>query len=169
MLVVGVAVLVVAVPSITSRFADLNAPPPAAGVPSNSLSWRIGYWQRLIPEVAVNPITGLGFDVVERTEPEHLQPHNVFVQAFVETGVIGLASVLGIIWTMSRMLRQRLRNASHGWPRLLALGAVSAAIAILLEFPGENLLSQTFVYWYLAVAMTYGIGTYERERVEAYV
>jgi O-antigen ligase len=112
----------------------------------------------------VNPITGLGFDAVERIEPEHLQPHNVFVQAFVETGVIGLASVLAIIWTMSRMLRQRLRNAAPGWPRLLALAAVSVAIAILLEFPGENLLSQTFVYWYLAVAMTYGIGTFERDR-----
>jgi O-antigen ligase len=164
MLLAGVAVLIIAVPSVTSRFADLNAPPPAAGVPSNSLSWRIGYWQRLVPEATVNPITGLGFDAVERIEPEHLQPHNVFVQAFVETGVIGLASVLAIIWTMSRMLRQRLRNAAPGWPRLLALAAVSVAIAILLEFPGENLLSQTFVYWYLAVAMTYGIGTFERDR-----
>ena len=126
-------------------------------VPSNSLSWRIGYWERLLPKAAVNPVTGLGFDAVEHIEPEHLQPHNVFVQAYVETGVIGLASLLAIIWTFAKMLRARLRNASPGWPRMLALGATSVAIATFAQFPGENLLSQTIVYTYLAVAMTYGI------------
>jgi O-antigen ligase len=145
-------------------------------VPSNSLSWRIGYWERLVPEAAVNPVTGLGFDAVEHTEPEQLQPHNVFVQAYVETGVIGLGAVLAIIWTIAKMLRDRLRHAARGWPRLLALGATSVAIAMLLECPGENLLSSTLVYWYLAVAMTYGIRfspldaehvVFERERVGA--
>ena len=40
---------------------------------------------------------------------------------------------------------------------MLALGATSVAIATFAQFPGENLLSQTIVYTYLAVAMTYGI------------
>jgi O-antigen ligase len=163
----AVVVLLIAVPSVSSRFADLNATAPAVGAPSNSLSWRIGYWERLLPEARVNPVTGIGFGAVERVEPEHLQPHNVFVQAYVETGVIGLAAVLAIIWTFARMLRDRLRNASSPWARLLALGAAGAAIATVAQLPSENLLSQTFVYWYLAVAMTYGIGTDERDRVEA--
>jgi O-antigen ligase len=152
-----VALLLLAVPSVAARFADLNAPPPAEGVPSNSLSWRIGYWERVLPKAKVNPVTGIGFDTVQRTEPENLEPHNVFVQAYVETGVIGLGALLAIIWTFARMLRARVRNASPGWPRLLALGATSVAIATFTQFPGENLLSQTIIYTYLAVAMTYGI------------
>ena len=115
----------------------------------------------------MNPVTGIGFGAVERVEPEHLQPHNVFVQAYVETGLIGFASVLAIIWTFSTMLRDRVRKATSPWSRLLALGATAAAIATFAQLPSENLLSQTFVYWYLAVAMTYGVGVYERDRVEA--
>jgi O-antigen ligase len=156
-LLASVAVLLIAVPSVASRFADLNAPPPATGVPSNSLSWRIGYWQRILPEAQVNPVTGIGFDAVQHVEAEELQPHNMFVQAYVETGLIGLASFLAIIWTFATMLRTRLRNASPGWPRLLALGATSVAIAIFVQFPSENLFAQSIVYTYLAVAMTYGI------------
>lgn len=157
-LVLGLVALVVAVPSIPARFADLNAPAPVAGVPSNSLSWRVGYWGRLIPEAAANPITGLGFDSTVRTSPEQLQPHNVFVQAYVETGLVGFVALLWVLWTFGSMLRARERRAASGWPRLLALAATAAAIATALQLPSENLVTQTVVFWYLAAAMTFGHG-----------
>ncbi len=148
LLVAAVAVLVIAVPSVTSRFADLNAPPTRGG-----RSFQLAFLAHQL--LAAPRSRGC-------REPRHRSrvrcaeahrtrappAHNVFVQAYVETGVIGLACVLAIIWTMSKMLRDRLRNAASGWSRLLALGAMGAALAILLELPGENLLSQTFVYWY---------------------
>ena len=47
-----------------------------------------------------------------------------------------------------------------GWslPALaLALGAVAVAIGLLVQLPSENLLTQTFIYWYAAAAMTFGM------------
>jgi putative inorganic carbon (HCO3(-)) transporter len=152
----GLLVLLVAVPSVSSRFADLHATAVAPGVPNNSLSWRIGYWRQLVPMAGINPVTGIGFDVVQRVRPEQLQPHNVFVEAYVETGVFGLLALLLVIWSFAGDLHRRLRDAMQGWDRLLALAAVSVALGILAGFPGENLLTQTFVYWYAAVAMTFG-------------
>jgi O-antigen ligase len=155
-MVAALVVLVLAVPSVTGRLADLHSKSVAPGAPNNSLSWRVGYWKRLIPMAGVNPITGIGFDAVERITPEQLQPHNVFVEAYVETGLVGLVALLGVIWCFAGDLRRRLRNARRGWEELLALAAVAVALGLLAGFPGENLLTQTFVFWYAAAAMTFG-------------
>jgi hypothetical protein len=158
-LVAVVVVLLIAVPSVSSRFADLHASSSLpAGVPNNSLSWRMSYWKSLIPMAGINPVTGIGFDAVERVRPEKLAPHNMFVEAYVETGVVGLAALLGVLWCFTVDLRRRVRLARPGWEALLAMAAVAAALGLLAEFPGENMATQTFVYWYAAVAMTFGLG-----------
>jgi O-antigen ligase len=155
----AIVVLLIAVPSVTARFADLHAKPltPGAPPPPNSLSWRISYWHSLIPLADADPVTGIGFETVERTTPEQLAPHNGFVEAYVETGVIGLAAFTWVCWELLVYLRRRARSALPGYGRLLALGAVAVALALFVQIPGENLLTQTFVFWYAAVAMTFGL------------
>jgi hypothetical protein len=159
----AVLVLLVTVPSVSHRFADLHSASIAPGVPNNSLSWRVGYWKSLVPMANINPATGIGFDAVERVRPEQLEPHNVFVEAYVETGVVGLLALLAVIWCFAGDLRRRLKAAAPGWDRILALGAVSVALGLLAGFPGENLVTQTFVFWYAAVAMTFGFRGSQRQ------
>jgi len=155
----AIVVILIAVPSVAGRFADLHAKPlaPGAPPPPNSLSWRVNYWRSLIPLADANPVTGIGFETVERTTPELLAPHNGFVEAYVETGVIGLAAFIWVCWELLVYLRRRARASLPGWDRLLALGAVAVALALLVQLPGENLLTQTFVFWYAAAAMTFGL------------
>ena len=57
------------------------------------------------------------------------------------------------------------------WERTLALGAMAVALGLLVQLFSENLLTQTFVYWYTAVAITFGLpialqGTGTRARRE---
>jgi O-antigen ligase len=157
--VVALVIVTIAVPSVTSRFTDLKSTPVTSVSqtdPPNSLSWRIGYWEHLVPLAAQDLVNGIGFDMVETTQPEHLEPHDGFVQAYVETGILGLITILGVMTSLCVYLRRRVQLSRTPWERLLALAGVGAGIGLFFQFPVENLLDQTFVYWYFAAAVTFG-------------
>ncbi len=154
-----IVVLLVAVPSVAGRFADLKSTPVnvvPGQAPPNSLAWRIEYWQLVLPLADSNPITGIGFGQVQVVEPDKLPPHNGFIEAYVETGVVGLIAVTGVVLSLGSALRKRLRESEPGFDRMLALAAIATAIGIIIQFFVENLLDQTFVFWYMASAMTWG-------------
>ena len=154
-LAAGLVVVVLAVPSVRNRFADLSAPPPVAGVPSNSLSWRIGYWQTVLPLADRDPINGIGLGMVEKTM--QLPPHNIYVQAYTETGVFGLAALLGLIFAMGSTLRRRSRMARGRLEQALAAASVAIALGLLVQSVSENLIDQTMAYWYFAAAGRWGL------------
>jgi putative inorganic carbon (HCO3(-)) transporter len=154
-----IVVLLVAVPSVAGRFADLKSTPVnvvPGQAPPNSLAWRIEYWQLVLPLADSNPITGIGFGQVQVVEPDKLPPHNGFIEAYVETGVLGLVAVTGVVLSLGSALRKRLRESEPGFDRMLALAAIATAIGIIIQFFVENLLDQTFIFWYMASAMTWG-------------
>ncbi len=150
-LAVGLVAVVLFVPSFTSRLSDLDNEAVQGRGDPNSLAWRISYWQELLPRTAENPITGIGLDEVLRSSEDSLQPHNVVVQTVVETGLLGLVSLVGLCIAMASDLRRALRDGPKGLPRGVAVGAAAAAIGVLFQFSGENLLTQAAIHWYLAV------------------
>ena len=152
------------VPAVRDRFADLGAPPPVAGVPANSLQWRLEYWADVLPLAQRNPVTGIGFEAVQNTSPSGLPPHNAFVQAYVELGMLGLAALLAVIVTVALALRQRIRHAEPGLERALALAAAGIALGLLAQTLTENLLSQTMAFWYFAAAGALGLPAQRRAR-----
>lgn len=158
LLLAGIAVVTAAAfsPPVQARFADIGAPPPVEGVPANSLEWRVGYWQDVLPLASINPITGIGLEGVQTSTSAGLPPHNAYVQSYVETGVLGLAALLGVVVTGVVTLRRRLRNAAPGLERGLALAAVAMGLGLLAQTLTENLLTQTMALWYFAAAGTWG-------------
>jgi putative inorganic carbon (HCO3(-)) transporter len=157
-LVISLVVLVAAVPSIVSRFSDLSAKPVATGVPANSFSWRVNYWGQVLPLANSNPVTGLGFDMVQHTTDIGLQPHNIYVETYTETGLVGCAALIGVILSFGRTLRRRARNALTPRNKAYALSASAIGIAFLTMGLGENLLVSPVIFWYVAAAMTFGLG-----------
>jgi putative inorganic carbon (HCO3(-)) transporter len=153
----------VVAPSVVGRISSLSAKPVAAGAPSNSFSWRVGYWEKVIPLADSDPITGIGFDGVQKVEAVGLQPHDGFVEAYVETGLLGLVAICGVVWSIVQYLRRRVRAAVTDREKILAMAAVAAAIGVAFQFPVENLLTQTYVYWYFAAAMTFGFSESRRK------
>lgn len=157
-----VGVLGATVPAVRDRFADIGAPPPVPGVPANSLEWRFGYWQEVLPLVRRNPLTGIGFEAVQNTSDSGLPPHNAYVQALVELGLLGLLALLAVITTTAFALRRRVRLAEPGLDRALATAAVAIGLGLLAQTLTENLLSQTMAFWYFAAAGTLGLPTGRR-------
>ena len=99
------------VPSVSSRITDLSIDRTdlPEDVPDNSLEWRLQYWELLVPLANESPVTGLGPQVILNSRPEELEPHNVYVQIYVEQGLLGLgalaAAVVGIGITLRRLWR----------------------------------------------------------------
>lgn len=154
-LVSVIVVVLMAVPSVTARLSDLSEERVEGRGDPNSLAWRFSYWGRLLPEVGESPVTGIGLEQVLARSEEGLQPHNVFVQTVVETGLLGLTCLLGLCVAMAGDLRRAIRRAPPGLARGVAIGAAAAALGVSAQLLSENLLTQAAIHWYLAAPVAF--------------
>ncbi|MGD9750424.1 MAG: O-antigen ligase family protein [Acidimicrobiia bacterium] len=147
------------VPSVSARLSDLGKTEAVGNGDPNSLAWRIKYWERLLPLTEENPATGIGLDQVLARSPEKLMPHNTFVQSLVETGVLGLVSLLGLITSTAWALRDVIRRLRPGLARGIAVGAAAAGLGWFVQLGSENLLTQAAIFWYLAGPIAFVVAT----------
>ena len=153
----ALVIIAISVPSVRARISDLSEEKDLPeGVPTNSLEWRFQYWDRLIPLANDSPLTGIGPQVVLNTRPEAVEPHNVYVQAYVEMGAFGLLLLGAVVVGMGVTLSRRRRDADGRIDEALAVGAIAVALAVFTQSPSENLLNQTMTWWYMAACSTYG-------------
>ena len=148
-LLVSAAVAVIAVPSVSHRLTDLEAGRTDRGTAGNSLVWRFDYWRTSISLLHRNPVTGIGLKMTQFSTDAKRPPHNDFLRALVETGVVGFAAYLGFIWALCRTARRALRSAAEGAERGVAVGFAGIVAAFVLFSVGGNLLSQVVILWYL--------------------
>lgn len=122
------------------------------GPTSNSLEWRLGYWAETLPLANRNPVNGIGVDMTQYKTDVAKQPHNDFIKAYVETGLVGLAAYGFLCWQLIaigvRAVRRTLRGTfEHG----VAVGYLACACMFLLQSLAANVISSVVVLWYLAV------------------
>lgn len=86
------------------------------GAEADTVQWRLSYWERNLPRVADNPITGIGLGRVEQLNSAGQPPHNTAVQSIVEMGAFGAAMYVGLLGFLALDLLRALR-ASRGTPR----------------------------------------------------
>lgn len=148
---------VVANPTIVTRLADLTAEDdPTLGYENpNSMEWRVGYWVEIMPLGLANPATGIGLDMVERVTDDALPPHNTYVQAFVEAGLLGLGGLLTMSVATWRLVRRSLNAAFEGEGELIAVAFAAAGLSIFLQMFTENLLTGVIPIWYLTIGLTW--------------
>jgi O-antigen ligase len=152
-LIVVLFVVVVMVPSVTTRVSDLSGSTRKTGASStqvdkNSVSWRFDYWKRILPDARQNPLTGLGLDMVRLTQPEHYAPHNVYIQSIVELGVVGFLAFLALIAAIASDLRRAWRRARGRFEVGMVLGVTLVALGLLMQTFSENLLQEFENQWY---------------------
>jgi O-antigen ligase len=157
LLAAGVLAAIALAPSTVARVQDLTDEHYTGNGNANSLEWRIQYWGELIESSSgTTRLNGIGLEEVQRTTTEELQPHNVFVQTYVELGAFGVAALIAVIATMWIYLVDRARVARTPFDRGVAWGACAVGLALLVLFVSENLLTYVGAYWYGAAAMAYG-------------
>jgi putative inorganic carbon (hco3(-)) transporter len=145
----GAAIVVVAlfIPSVQLRVSDLSESRSASGASANSLAWRIEYWDRVLA-LQDNPLLGIGLREVELNEEAAKAPHNDFIRVYVETGILGLAAYLWLLWALFAQARLAYRSAATGLPRGLAIAFLGTVTAVVVLSITANVVSQLVILWY---------------------
>jgi putative inorganic carbon (hco3(-)) transporter len=146
----GLVALMV-VPGLLGRFSEVADTRAVGGAPTgNTLAWRLDYWTQVLPLANSNPITGIGLNMTQYNTSDAKQPHNDFIRAYVETGVIGLGAYLAVLWSLLAMGRQAVRRAAAGSiEKAVAVGYLGCAVAFVVQSAGANVMSNVVCLWYL--------------------
>ncbi len=151
----AVAVLVIgaflATPLGAERLANAsssNVTTAEHGAPNSSFAWRVYKWETLLPEWERSPLFGQGLGTTvtsEATAANRLAgfvPHNEYLRYLVETGVVGLATLLWALGVLMRALfRKRRLPGIRGAGTLNAASlAITVVIGCLFNSIADNAL-----------------------------
>ncbi|MGH2637298.1 MAG: O-antigen ligase family protein [Actinomycetota bacterium] len=151
LITIGVAVVVaLTLPPVTERLLDLRQESSVPGTSGNSLQWRFDYWGRVVDLADENPILGIGPKMTQYVTDSAKVPHNDFLRAYAETGVLGLCAYAAVLAALVHSARRSLRGAAPGFDRGIAVGFAGCVAAMLAFSVGGNLMSQVVVLWYFA-------------------
>jgi O-antigen ligase len=140
------------VPGLGTRFATLSAGEQVVGGPEtgNSLEWRLNYWTEVLPLANSNPVTGIGLNMTQYQTDAAKQPHNDFIRAYVETGVLGLGAYLAVHFCLIRNAILAIQRSARGsLEHGVAAGALGCALVFLLASLAANMMSNVVSLWYL--------------------
>jgi hypothetical protein len=123
-------------------------------------------WIPLFPELFKSPIWGNGLDSIMWSKAIWTDqmalvthPHNAYMQAILDTGLLGMALVLGFYWHVYRSARDLGSNAYLS-PTMRGFyqGLVASLLCFLITgFVGSSLRpSQEFAFLWIAIGMMYG-------------
>lgn len=96
---------------------------------------RFVFWKEAIHHFQKNPLVGIGFHNFHHAEfsSHRMDVHNFFLRELVEKGVLGAVILLGLLWSVSRLLWRGLAVAGPGsWYGGLVLGIAGAWIALMI-------------------------------------
>jgi putative inorganic carbon (HCO3(-)) transporter len=107
----------------------------------SSAGERVTIWQDAVTLVPQHPIWGTGFDTYEfmgRVE-EYRDTHNLYLKILVETGLLGLALFLVLLWKSFQMSFQLFRSLDDPFSQGLGLGCAAYIVcAIVVNFFGDR-------------------------------
>ena len=160
-IMVGAFGVAAAVPGVGDRLSNLTATTGANGgvKTDDSLGWRIGYWGKVAPFFWDNPVSGIGIDATKTRTIEAKDPHNSFLQAFVEGGLLGGLAFVALLGVASYAGWKTWQKARHGvldrQTTFISVGAIAALLSVAAQLITENVLLNTIVWWYLNIAFAH--------------
>ncbi|NJN29040.1 MAG: O-antigen ligase family protein [Synechococcales cyanobacterium RM1_1_8] len=120
----------------------------------NSFNWRLSQWYLLWQRWEEYPWLGYGLGLSLQTAGNGFLPHNDYIRAMIEGGLIGLGTYL--MFFVGQMLHLfRLFQTTTGDQRQLCFILFAMVPAILMGMLTENIWSHTmlYFYWWTAVAV----------------
>jgi putative inorganic carbon (HCO3(-)) transporter len=139
------------VPQLSSRFTSLTENLSASDDPAgNTLAWRLDYWSEVLALAKRNPVTGIGLGMTSRATKAEKQPHNDFLRAYVETGLIGLGAYIAMLVALLVMGIRAVRASPRGsFGRGIGAGFLGCTLAFIASSLSANVISNVVTLWYL--------------------
>jgi putative inorganic carbon (hco3(-)) transporter len=165
-LVVAALCTLLLVPQMSSRFTSVTDLSGIGGQPTgNSLAWRLNYWTEVLPLANANPVTGIGLNMTQYNTDAAKQPHNDFIRAYVEMGVIGLGAYLAMLIALVGLGRRAVRaSPPRTLDRGVAAGFLGCAVAFVAVSASANITSNVVSLWYLFTFAAAASGVVLRNR-----
>lgn len=117
---------------------------------TNSFNWRLNQWTSLLEVWRDAPIFGYGLKTGTFLGSVQAAPHNDYIRALVEGGIVGFASFIAFLVANYLRLTNILFSGDRGSPqKKLCLIMIAILIALNVGMLTENIWSQTtlFSYW----------------------
>lgn len=165
--IVVLVVLLTLTPAVGARFGDLDEEVKDSGATGNSLVWRMGYWKQAIELAKEHPVTGVGPRMVAAATGGGKLPHNDYVRALAEEGLLGLASYTLLLASFVAVARRAWLRARPGLERAVASGFVGCTATLIVVSITDNVISQGVVLWYYAAFAAAASAVAHRNRAEA--
>ncbi|MGB7444913.1 MAG: O-antigen ligase family protein [Coleofasciculaceae cyanobacterium] len=122
----------------------------------NSFNWRIAQWTYLLEQWEHFPILGYGLGTNKYISANGLEPHNDYVRALVEGGIVGLITFFAFFAIQIVRLTQLIWSAPPGSAqRNLCFTLLAILLAIPVGMLTENIWTHTtlFFYWWTTFAV----------------
>jgi len=168
-LVVAAFCALLLVPQLSGRFTSVTDLSSTGSQPSdnNSLVWRLNYWTEVLPLANANPVTGIGLDMTQYNTDAAKQPHNDFIRAYVEMGLIGLGAYLAVLIALVGLGRRAVRASPSGtFDRGIAAGFLGCAVAFVAVSASANITSNVVSLWYLFAFAAAASGVVRRRHAQ---
>jgi O-antigen ligase len=121
----------------------------------NSFNWRIAQWYHLLQAWLREPWFGYGLGTSVYLSPYELVPHNDYIRALVEGGIVGLVTFVAFLAAQAIRLIQLLQQAPQGSDRWnLCWSLLALLIATSLGMGTDNVWSGTAFYFYWWTVMS---------------
>lgn len=117
---------------------------------ANSLLWRFSYWGQVLPLANDEPVTGIGLNMTGLSTEQSKQPHNDFLRAYVEEGMVGELTYIVLLASMVRVAISATRSSPRGsLDRDIGAGFLACVVAVIAGSTADNVFTNVAVMWYL--------------------
>lgn len=117
----------------------------------NSFNWRLSHWHTVLRAWEKHPVLGYGLGLSKQSIDSKYLPHNDYIRALIEGGILGLLSYL-VLWGIYLAQSIKLvRCSSVDAHKDLSLIVTALVVAVLVGMLTENIWSHTVFFFYLSV------------------
>ncbi|MFZ0216987.1 MAG: O-antigen ligase family protein [Candidatus Dormiibacterota bacterium] len=110
--------------------------------PLNTIGSRISLWESTLTMLRHKPLFGAGLDGFQQTVAQYkvasygedlIYPHNLFLDFWTETGLLGLAAIVSLGVQIVRGAIRGLRAVDRPWTRAMSLGLLGLAVVFVVH------------------------------------
>jgi O-antigen ligase len=143
-------VVVLALPQTSSHITELASSGSSSHATDDSVTWRFAYWKDVWSLAKINPVTGIGPAATTSQTTQAKEPHNEYLRAVTEGGVIGGIAYLVFLGTAIAAGRRAARAPTSSYGRAMGVGFTAVAIAVMFASVASNVVLEVSFMWYFA-------------------
>lgn len=119
----------------------------------NSFNWRLSQWHTVLEAWKQYPVLGYGLGLSKQAINSKHLPHNDYIRALVENGLVGFLTFLILLFAFLFRAIQMFKSSINQPQRDLCMVLIALIISTLVGMTTENIWSHTVFFLYLSSLM----------------